>query len=67
MPKKHPSTERIGGPGAAHENRKVPEKSRPRGSRPEDSHSDKRTGISGGGGERDSHHTRDPALKGGRN
>jgi hypothetical protein len=27
MPEKHPNTERIGGPGASHENRKQPEKS----------------------------------------
>jgi hypothetical protein len=27
--KKHPDTERIGGPGASHENRKEPEKSKP--------------------------------------
>lgn len=51
MPQKHPNTERVGGPGASHENHKHPEKSRPRGNRPEDSHSDKRTGISGAGGE----------------
>jgi hypothetical protein len=29
MPKKHPNSERIGGPGASHENQKEPEKSRP--------------------------------------
>lgn len=66
MSTKHPNTERVGGPGAAHENRKRPEKSAPKGRRPEDAHSDRRTGISGGGGERDSHHTHDPRLKGGR-
>ena len=31
MPNKHPKTERIGGPGASHENRKVPQKSKPHG------------------------------------
>jgi hypothetical protein len=31
MPKKHPNTERTGGPGASHENRKEPEKSKPHG------------------------------------
>lgn len=66
MSAKHPNTERIGGPGASHENRKHPEKSAPAGQRPEDSHSDARTGISGGGGERDSHHTHAPRQKGGR-
>src|SRR4051794_5474207 len=30
MPEKHPDTERIGGPGASHENRKHPEKSQAR-------------------------------------
>ena len=33
-PQKHPDTERIGGPGASHENRKEPEKSRPHGELP---------------------------------
>lgn len=67
MSNKHPNTERIGGPGAAHENHQEPHKSRPPQPRPEDGKSDKRTGISGGGGERDSHHTHEPRLKGGRN
>jgi hypothetical protein len=31
MPKKHPDADRIGGPGASHENRKQPEKTRPHG------------------------------------
>lgn len=39
MPHKHPDAERIGGPGAAHANRKHPEKSRKRGERPEDTKS----------------------------
>lgn len=63
---KHPNTERVGGPRASHENAKEPEKSRKRGVRPEDAKSDRHSGISGGGGERDSHHTREPVLKGGR-
>jgi len=63
---KHPASERIGGPGASHENRQEPGKSQPARPRPEESKSEKRTGISGGGGERDSHHTHDPSLKGGR-
>jgi hypothetical protein len=29
MPRKHAATRRIGGPGAAHENRKEPRKSKP--------------------------------------
>jgi hypothetical protein len=31
MPDKHPAAERTGGPGASHENRKQPEKSKPHG------------------------------------
>jgi hypothetical protein len=65
MPRKHPNTARVGGPGASHENRKHPEKSKARGPRPEDTKSGSHSKISGGGGERDSHHTRAPRLKGG--
>ena len=65
MPDKHPNTARIGGPGASHENRKHPEKSKPRGQRPEDSRSATHSKVSGGGGEPDSHHTKEPRLKGG--
>jgi hypothetical protein len=31
MPEKHPNTRREGGPGASHENRKEPQKSKPHG------------------------------------
>lgn len=31
MPEKHPNTRREGGPGASHENRKEPQKSKPYG------------------------------------
>ena len=37
---KHPDTERIGGPGASHENRKQPEKSEAHGEREEHIQSD---------------------------
>lgn len=63
MPEKHADTVRHGGPGAAHENRKDPSKSR---GKPPPSPSDRKEGrssISGGGGERDIHHTRDPRTK----
>jgi len=60
-----PETERIGDPGAAHENRSHPEKSRKRGECPEDSKSAVHSKGSVGGGERDSQHTREPKLKGG--
>ena len=66
MPKKHPNTERIGGPGASHENRRHPEQSQPRNEKPADTKSWRHSGVSGGGGEHDSHHTHDPQLKGGR-
>ena len=63
MPDKHANTVRHGGPGASHENRKDPDKSRaPKPLSP----SDRKAGhsnVSGGGGERDIHHTRDPRTK----
>jgi len=39
-PQKHPNTERIGGPGASHENRRQPEKSKAHGEREEHIRSD---------------------------
>ena len=39
-PQKHPNTERIGGPGASHENRRQPEKSKAHGEREEHIQSD---------------------------
>ena len=65
MPQKHEDAERIGGPGAAHENRKHPEKSQPRGSAPENTKSLRHSRVSGGGGEPDSHHSKHPSDKGG--
>lgn len=53
---------RQGGPGASHENAKAPlEIKKP----PAESDRKSKSKISGGGGERDSHHTRDPEMKGG--
>ncbi len=63
-PTKHPATERVGGPGASHENAKHPEKSVDPGPHPTGSKPANRSKVSGGGGERDSHHTRDPEQKG---
>ena len=63
--KKNPETERIGGPGSSHQNRKEPEKSRPRGGHPVDKQSPKFSGVSGGGWEPDAHHSHDPRGKGG--
>lgn len=65
MPEKHPNAERLGGPGASHENRRHPEKSQPRGPHPADGKSTQHSGVSGGGGEPDRHHTHDPAGKAG--
>ena len=63
--KKNPQTGRIGGPGSSHQNRKEPEKSRPPGGHPVDKQSPKFSGVSGGGGEPDAHHSHDPRGKGG--
>jgi hypothetical protein len=53
---------RQGGPGASHENAKEPlEIKKP----PAESDLRRRSKISGGGGERDSHHTHEPEQKGG--
>lgn len=59
---KKPASIRQGGPGASHENAKAPLKIvKP----PADSDSRTKSRISCGGGERDSHHTREPEKKGG--
>ena len=63
MPGKHPNTRRVGGPGASHENRQEPEKSRKRGPHPVWRKSQHNSGVSGGGGEPDRRHSRDPELK----
>jgi len=65
MPEKHPNTQRIGGPGASHENRKEPENIKPRGPNPRDKKSPLFSDVSGGGGEEDVHHSHDPAGKAG--
>lgn len=66
MPRKNPNAARIGGPGASHENAKHPEKSRDQRPHPTDLKSTRKSGVSGGGGEPDSHHTHDPRGKGDR-
>ncbi|TWG53782.1 MULTISPECIES: hypothetical protein [unclassified Aminobacter] len=59
---KHPNTIRQGGPGASHENAKAPlEINKP----PADSDERRTSKVSGGGGEKDSHHTHNPRQKGG--
>ena len=61
MPEKNPATERIGGPGASHENRQHPEKSK---THAKNEHAYDHSDVSGGGGELDAHHTHNPAMKG---
>ncbi|MCA6112306.1 hypothetical protein [Bradyrhizobium cenepequi] len=59
---KTPASIRQGGPGAAHENAQAPlEVKKPTADDPKRRHSR----VSGGGGERDSHHTHEPEQKGG--
>jgi hypothetical protein len=65
MPDKHPNTRRFGGPGASHEDRKHPDKPQRQQPHPADTKSYKHSGVSGGGGEKDSHHTHDPQGKAG--
>jgi hypothetical protein len=63
MPRKHEDTARIGGPGASHENRREPEKSKsPPG--PLEKKSTRHSGVSGGGGEPD-RHAHDPRGRAG--
>ncbi len=58
---KTPASIRQGGPGASHENAKGPLKEK---KPPPESDQRTKSKVSGGGGERDSHHTHDPRLKG---
>jgi hypothetical protein len=58
---KTPASIRQGGPGAAHENAKVPLEIR---KPPADDERGHRSKVSGGGGEADSHHTHDDEKKG---
>lgn len=59
---KSAATIRQGGPGASHENAKKPlEIKKP----PAESDRRAKSKVSGGGGERDSHHTHDAEKKGG--
>jgi hypothetical protein len=58
---KSPSTIRQGGPGASHENAKAPLEVKKPAAQP----NDQRSGVSGGGGEADRHHSHEPERKGG--
>lgn len=60
---KTPASIRQGGPGASHENAEAPLNiAKP----PADSDQRDRSKVSGGGGERDRHHSHDPKRKDGK-
>ena len=59
---KTPASIRQGGPGASHENAKAPLEVNKPAAEPDRRAKSK---VSGGGGERDSHHTHDAEKKGG--
>jgi hypothetical protein len=59
---KTPASIRQGGPGASHENAKEPLKVEKPPAEPQNKD---RSSRSGGGGERDKHHSHEPEAKGG--
>jgi hypothetical protein len=63
-PQKNPASRRFGGPGASHEDRKQ-NSEEPRGRHPTETKSTRHSGVSGGGGEPDRHHSHDPEGKAG--
>jgi len=67
MPNKNPNTERFGGPGSSRQDRRHPEKGGKEHDAPAPGAptSGRKSKVSGGGGEHDSHHSRDPERKGG--
>jgi hypothetical protein len=68
MSTRAPQTNRHhGGPGSSHQRSDLPDPTEQHKPEPGTSTSRKDSRVSGGGGERDSHHTHDPALKGGHN
>jgi len=59
---KHPATIRQGGPGSSHQDAKAPlEITKP----PAEGRGRSHSGVSGGGGEKDVHHSHRPTRKGG--
>jgi hypothetical protein len=64
MPHKNPDTERFGGPGSSRQDRSHPEKFEKRDDAPAPGAptSGRSSKISGGGGERDKHHSHDPKF-----
>ena len=62
--KKTEAADRYGGPGSSHQDRAHPRpQSHETGPRPGEPTNTAKSRISGGGGERDIHHTHDPATK----
>ena len=65
MPAKEADTDRgRGAPGSSHQDATRPEADRRHGPEPRQRRTADRSRVSGGGGERDRHHTHDPAAKG---
>ena len=61
---KTPAADRShGGPGSSHENADKPSQPKATGPAPGSPTNDRHSHISGGGGERDIHHTHDPRTK----
>jgi hypothetical protein len=63
MPQKHPETERWGGPGASHEDASKPQPKPGEPRRPGEPTNTRFSHVSGGGGERDRHHSHDARGK----
>jgi hypothetical protein len=65
MPRKNPNAERFGGPGSSQQDRNHPEKTEKKNDAPApgSATSGRSSKISGGGGERDKHHSHDPRFK----
>ncbi|WP_398466560.1 hypothetical protein [Tardiphaga sp.] len=65
MPNKHPDAERFGGPGSSQQDRKHPEKAdlRKGGPAAGSPTGGRKSKVSGGGGERDAHHSHDRETK----
>jgi hypothetical protein len=72
---KHPDTDRFGGPGSSHQDRTQPDAAdqptghkggglrRGTGAPPDTPTNSESSRVSGGGGERDRHHTHDPGKR----
>jgi hypothetical protein len=64
MTHKSQNTERFGGPGSSKQDRKHPEKfAKDEGPTPGEPTNSRSSHVSGGGGERDKHHSHDPKFK----